>query len=62
MKKYPLQLCTETKNKEMEAPKFMRKGQVGDWKNWLSPEQLETFKTWENKGLEDTDFKFTYEL
>merc|ERR1711973_516743 len=57
-----VELCTETKNKEMEAPKFMRKGQVGDWKNWLSPEQLETFKTWEKKGLEDTDFKFTYEL
>ena len=44
-----------------EAPKFMRKGQVGDWKNRFTPQLVQKFEAWEAKGLENCTMKFTFE-
>ncbi|KAK3858164.1 hypothetical protein Pcinc_035623 [Petrolisthes cinctipes] len=38
--------------------KFMRKGEVGDWKNHLTKHQLEAFKEWTTKHLKGTDFPY----
>ncbi|XP_050718949.1 sulfotransferase 1E1-like isoform X1 [Eriocheir sinensis] len=38
--------------------KFMRKGQVGDWKNHLSEKQQKAFKEWTDRYLKGSDFPF----
>lgn len=38
--------------------KFMRKGVVGDYKNHLSDTQLDRFKEWTSKWLNDSDFPY----
>jgi len=45
-----------------DAPVFMRKGEVGDWKNHFTPELEKKFQKWENKWLEGTDLKFEYNI
>jgi len=45
-----------------DAAVFMRKGEVGDWKNHLTPELEKKFQKWENKWLKDSDLKFKYEI
>ncbi|XP_068214727.1 sulfotransferase 1B1-like [Palaemon carinicauda] len=45
-----------------EEGKFMRKGQVGDWKTRLSALEISAFEEWEKRGLSDSDFCFTYDL
>jgi hypothetical protein len=40
----------------------MRKGKTGNWKDHFSPELTEKFRQWEDKHLEGSDLKFTYEL
>lgn len=42
--------------------KFMRKGQVGDWRNHFTPQLEERFKAWEEKSLIGSDLKFTFDL
>jgi len=42
--------------------KFMRKGQVGDWMNKLTSDQLARMEKWEEDQLQGSDFKFTYSL
>ncbi|XP_035669162.1 sulfotransferase family cytosolic 1B member 1-like [Branchiostoma floridae] len=37
---------------------FMRKGQVGDWRNWFSPQQLETFEAFHSEKMAGTDLTF----
>ena len=51
----------EYKNKA-EKVVFMRKGEVGDWKNHFTPELEKKFEEWENKWLKDSDLKFQYEI
>jgi len=46
----------------VQTGKFMRKGEVGDWRNHLTEEQLEKMKKWEEKYLSGSDFQFVYDL
>ena len=46
----------------VSAGKFMRKGETGDWRNHLSPEQVERISEWERKNLAGTDLTFVYDL
>ena len=46
----------------VSAGKFMRKGETGDWRNHLSPEQVERISEWERKYLAGTDLTFVYDL
>lgn len=41
--------------------KFFRKGTVGDWKNFLTPEQSAEMDTICATRLKDTDLQFEYE-
>ncbi|XP_071551016.1 luciferin sulfotransferase-like [Panulirus ornatus] len=45
-------------NEETKGIKFMRKGEVGDWKNHLTEEQQRAFKEWTLKNLQDSDFPY----
>lgn len=40
--------------------KFIRKGQVGDWKNFLTPEMNAKFEKWIADSFNDTDMNFVY--
>lgn len=40
--------------------KFIRKGQVGDWKNYFTPEIDEKFDEWINTNMGDTGITFDY--
>jgi len=46
-----------------EAPQveFMRKGIVGNWKEYLSQDIVERFIQWENNALQDSDFQFVFQ-
>ncbi|CAK8692823.1 unnamed protein product [Clavelina lepadiformis] len=50
------------KSSEMPATFFLRKGQVGDWKNHLTVAQSEKIDANVERVLGDTDIKFIYEL
>lgn len=41
--------------------KFIRKGQVGDWKNYMSPELSNRFDEWIALNTRDSDLVFEYE-
>lgn len=40
---------------------FIRKGQIGDWKNYMSAELSERFDEWTRKNTEGTGLHFDYE-
>lgn len=37
---------------------FIRKGQVGDWKNYMKPELSERFDKWTEENLKGTGLTF----
>ncbi|XP_066270857.1 sulfotransferase 1A1-like [Branchiostoma lanceolatum] len=37
---------------------FVRKGKVGDWRNWFSPQQLEKFEAFHREKMAGTDLTF----
>ena len=41
---------------------FMRKGEIGNWKEHFSPELNEKMDKWIEKHLKGSDLKFTYEV
>ena len=45
-----------------EPGQFMRKGETGDWRNYLSQEQLARMVEWEQRALRGTDFRFVYDI
>ena len=45
-----------------EPGQFMRKGETGDWRNYLSQEQLDRMVEWEQRALGGTDFRFVYDI
>jgi len=46
----------------MEKGQFLRKGQVGDWRNHLTEEQVSCMARWEEQGLAGSGFNFVYDL
>lgn len=42
--------------------KFMRKGEVGDWRNHLTPEQVSKMESWEAEQLAGSGLEFVYDL
>ena len=49
-------------NANSELTRFMRKGEVGNWKVHLTPDMITKFEAWEKKWLKDTDYKPVFEL
>ncbi|XP_001863521.2 sulfotransferase family cytosolic 1B member 1 [Culex quinquefasciatus] len=41
--------------------KFIRKGEIGDWKNYMSDELSERFDAWIGKHFDSTGLEFVYE-
>jgi len=50
------------KVKGIEKASFMRKGEVGDWENHLTKEQVERMQQWEERELSGSDFTFEYKI
>ncbi len=53
-------------NKEKEIPPkgqagFIRKGQIGDWKNHFTPQMNQEWDQWIQHSLEGTQLEFTFE-
>ena len=57
----PLVYKDQTQVDEGET-EFLRKGQVGDWKNYFSPEQDARIDEWVNEHLGELGIPFVYEL
>ncbi|XP_055376533.1 luciferin sulfotransferase [Condylostylus longicornis] len=51
--------CSDNGN--CEQIKFIRKGQIGDWKNYIKGDLLERFDEWIEKNTKGTDLIFDYE-
>lgn len=43
---------------ERTGKSFIRKGQIGDWKNFMTPELSEKFDKWTEENLRDTGLNF----
>ena len=54
--------CKRRYGNTEDPGQFMRKGETGDWRNYLSQEQLERMEEWEERGLKGTDFRFVYDI
>lgn len=50
-----------TEDKSNDQIKFIRKGQIGDWKNYISNEMSENFDEWIVKNSSGTGLLFEYE-
>ncbi len=47
--------------KEKPSIKFIRKGQIGDWKNYMTDEMSERFDEWIDLNSRGTGLEFDYE-
>jgi hypothetical protein len=54
-------LVTESYPDDPGFAKFVRKGIVGDWKNYFNDEQTKIWNAWIAKNLEGTEIKMTFE-
>jgi hypothetical protein len=54
-------LVTESYPDNPSFAKFVRKGKVGDWKNYFTDEKLKIWNAWIAKNLEGTEIKMTFE-
>lgn len=41
--------------------KFIRKGQIGDWKNYMDNDMSDRFDQWTREALHDTGLQFIFE-
>ncbi|XP_037039110.1 sulfotransferase 1C4-like [Bradysia coprophila] len=46
---------------DTHSAKFIRKGQIGDWKNYMTREMSERFDEWIDQHSSDTNLEFEYE-
>lgn len=46
---------------DKDVVKFIRKGQIGDWKNYMSNELSERFDVWTELNTRGSGLKFDYE-
>lgn len=49
------------KTEQYEKVKFIRKGQVGDWKNYLNDDLSNRFDKWSEEHFEGTGIEFEFE-
>ena len=52
-------ILTEAHN-DPRMKKFIRKGKVGDWKNYFTPEKDKIWNAWIEKHLKGTDIKLSF--
>lgn len=52
---------SENQNSVKNDSKFIRKGQIGDWKNYISPDLSRKFDEWTKKNTTGTGLEFVYE-
>ena len=56
MKKNPH--CNPTAGVEWHGGDFMRKGEVGDWRNYFSQEMVEKWDAWIGENVNGTGLEF----
>lgn len=56
-----LEPVLKIKQIDTSKTKFIRKGQIGDWKNYMSEELSQRFDQWTARELDGSDLKFTFE-
>lgn len=57
----PIMLVAAESKEVCRSVKFIRKGQVGDWKNYMSDAMSDKFDKWIELNTRDSDLKFEYE-
>ncbi|XP_015594919.1 sulfotransferase family cytosolic 1B member 1 [Cephus cinctus] len=59
-----MELLLQQKGISQKDPdmKFIRKGKVGDWRNYMSDELARKFDEWTEKNVRGTDFKFHVDI
>lgn len=49
-------------NKDDPNIRFLRKGQIGDWKNYMSKDLERRFNEWTERNFKGTGFKFNADV
>lgn len=51
----------DTEANDKNSVKFIRRGQIGDWKNYMSADISRRFDEWIERNSGESDLKFEYE-
>ena len=55
-------MALKNENNDDPNTKFLRKGQIGDWKNYMSKDLERRFNEWTKKNFKGTGFKFNADV